>query len=144
MDWLFSAEVGRTEKKKCLSDWRTTDNSNSTPKAGLPLKNSELCAPNCAIGELFIRQECFKAVRAGGMAQLAQRFGLNLANSFPSHVKFKTHLFQRMFGSIFQAEPHSDHVLLAWVECAQKLGSLIFHVHSDHGVRGGKSLRVPQ
>src|SRR5215469_66657 len=83
-------------------------------------ENGTVCSSNeyrilviACIMVSFLPQKSFKAMGAGWMAQFPQGLGFNLADSFASHMKFQADLLQRMFGPVFKAKSHSNHVLLA-------------------------------
>src|SRR5205814_9261303 len=59
-------------------------------------------------------QKRLQLSRPRGMAQLSQRFGLDLTNTFASHRKMLPDFFQRMFRSgRAQTKTHLDHLLFA-------------------------------
>src|SRR5207249_6967511 len=47
------------------------------------------------------------------MAELAQRFGLDLANALARHGKALAHLFERMLAAVVQTKAHLDNFFLA-------------------------------
>jgi hypothetical protein len=50
------------------------------------------------------------------MAQLAQRLGLNLADTFTRDGEGLSDLFQSVLRAIFKAEAHFDDFFFAWRE----------------------------
>jgi uncharacterized membrane protein len=88
-------------------------------------------------GDLTARsvlQKRAQAVAAAGMAQLAQSFGLDLADSLARDGEILAHLFQRVLAAVFQAEPHLDDLLFARRERLQHLRGLLPQVQIDHRV----------
>src|SRR5580704_6824266 len=67
------------------------------------------------------------------MAQLAQRFGFDLADAFAGYSERLADLFERVLAAVFEAEAHLDYFFFARGQRAQDLSSLVFEVHVDHG-----------
>jgi hypothetical protein len=65
------------------------------------------------------------------MAQLAQRLGFDLPDTFARDLEALTHFFQGMLGTIFQAEAHLDHALFTRGQSTQHLRRVFLQVHAD-------------
>lgn len=59
-------------------------------------------------------------VAAGGVAQAAERLGLDLADAFAGHAEGLADLFERERGAVDQAEAVGEHLLLALRQAAQR------------------------
>src|SRR5271155_3863148 len=67
------------------------------------------------------------------MAQLAQRFGFDLADAFAGYGERLADLFQRVLAAVFEAEAHLDYFFFARGQRAQDLSGLVLEVHVDDG-----------
>ena len=57
--------------------------------------------------------------RAGGVPQLAERLGFDLADALAGEGKRLSHFFERVLPAVFQPEAHLDDLFLAWGERLQ-------------------------
>src|SRR5574342_409466 len=85
---------------------------------------------------LLVLHEALEALGARGVAQLAQRLGLDLADALAGHLEVLPHLLQGVIGLLADAEAHAQHLLLARGERGQHLPRLLGQVHVDDGVGG--------
>src|SRR2546421_9755354 len=69
---------------------------------------------------------------AAGMAQFAERLGLNLSYPLARHVEVVTDLFQGMGGVDPDAKTLAQHPLFPRCERLQDLERLFFEVHANH------------
>src|ERR1700690_4193327 len=51
--------------------------------------------------------------RAGGMTELSQRFGFDLADAFPGHCERLADFLERVLAAVFQPKTHLDDLLFA-------------------------------
>src|SRR5262245_27190136 len=70
--------------------------------------------------------------RPRGMAQLAQRLGLDLADALAGHGEVLAHLFQRVLAAVAEAEAHLDHLLLARSQRLQQGLGLLLQRSEEH------------
>src|SRR5436305_4525096 len=77
-------------------------------------------------------EERTELLRARRMAQLAERFRLDLADAFAGHVERAADFFERVLGAVADAEAHLEDLLLARGERAQDFVRLLFQVRNDH------------
>src|SRR2546425_595385 len=71
---------------------------------------------------LYILEKCLEFARAGGMAQLTQCLGFNLANTFASDGEVLAYFFQSVFRpTAAETETHLDDFFLAWCQRRQNL-----------------------
>src|ERR1700733_1191376 len=66
------------------------------------------------------------------MPQLTQRLGFDLPDSLAGDLEALTYFFQSVLGTIFEAETHLDHTLLARGQGTQHLRGIFLQVHADH------------
>src|SRR5574342_614837 len=85
---------------------------------------------------LLVLHEALEPLGARGVAQLAQRLGLDLADALAGHLEVLPHLLQGVIGLLADAEAHAQHLLLARGERGQHLPRLLGQVHVDDGVGG--------
>src|SRR5438874_4088885 len=71
------------------------------------------------------------------MAQLAERFRLDLADPFAGHIERTADFLERVLGAVADAEAHLEHLLLARSERAKNLAGLLFEIRDDHMVDRG-------
>ena len=69
------------------------------------------------------------------MAQLPQRFCLDLADTFAGDSEILTHFFKCMFGAVFQTEAHLDDALFAGRERIEHLLGHFLQIDVDNGIR---------
>src|SRR5882724_846061 len=75
-----------------------------------------------------------KPVRARGMAQFTQRFGLDLTNALASYGENLADFLQGVLAAVIEAEAHLDDAFFARGERTQHSGHLFFQVEIDGGV----------
>src|SRR5579884_4200107 len=76
------------------------------------------------------------------MAQLAQSFGLDLANALAGDVELLAHLFQRATAPIVQAEAQLQHFALALGQAVQHVLNLLLEQLMARGLGRGQSCVV--
>src|SRR6185436_9472200 len=87
-------------------------------------------------------EEGAQCLGAGGVAELAERFRLDLADPLAGDVERAAHFLQRVLGTVAHAEAHLEHLLLARGEGAQDLAGLLLEVRDDHVIDGGDHAAV--
>ena len=70
---------------------------------------------NCIYFLRLLIQITFKARRFAGLAQLAQRFSLNLSDTFTSNIEFLTHFLKGMLMAVIQAKTHPENLLFTLI-----------------------------
>src|SRR5438876_1748942 len=100
-------------------------------------------APGMTILDLVSHSihECPQLARARRMAQLAQRFGFDLADAFARYGERLPDLFQSVLAAVLQAEAHLDDFFFARSQRAQDLSGLVLQVHVDYSL-GGRDHRA--
>src|SRR2546427_2744851 len=89
--------------------------------------------------ELISRGACeegTECARARGLAQLAERFGFDLADTLTGEGKRLAHFPKRVLTAVLQPEAHLDDLFLARRECLEHRGGLFFEVQVDDRVGG--------
>src|SRR5579884_1048507 len=87
-------------------------------------------------------QVVLQLAAAAWMAQLAQSFGLDLADALAGDVELLAHLFQRAAAPIVQAEAQLQHFALALGQAIQHILNLLFEQLMARGFRRGQSCVV--
>src|SRR5229473_7058078 len=64
-------------------------------------------------------EEGAELARAGGVPQLAQGLGFDLADTFAGEGERLAHFLERVLAAVLQAEAHLDDLFLAWGEHLQ-------------------------
>src|SRR5208283_1272560 len=86
--------------------------SRRAPRASLVAPETERALPIFAPADLDaggpVFQECPQAMAAAGVAQFAQRLGLDLADALARHGKVLSDFLEGVLASVVQAEPHLD------------------------------------
>ncbi len=75
--------------------------------------------------ELVLLQVVLELARAGWMAQLAQRLGLDLPDALARHAEFLAHLFQRVALAVKQPKAHLQHLPLPFAERVEDILHLL-------------------
>src|SRR5258705_6271378 len=70
------------------------------------------------------------------MAQLAQRFRLDLADSLAGDCERVAHFLERVLGAIFQTKTHLDYFFFARRQRLQERSCLFLKADADRSVRG--------
>src|SRR5262249_18985053 len=87
---------------------------------------------------LFVKagvEERAQTVAAAGVAQLAQRLGLNLPDAFAGDREMLANFFERMLAAVLQTEAHLDDLFFARAQGLQNLGGLLAQIEVDHRFR---------
>src|SRR5262249_32414825 len=79
--------------------------------------------------------ECFES-RRNGIAQLAQRLLLDLANPLAGHGETLADFLQREIRLFTDSEPHTDDLLFARRECREHPARLLLEAGPDRSVGG--------
>src|SRR5262245_8937017 len=87
-------------------------------------------------------QEAPELLGPRGMAELAQRLGLDLADALARHREVLADLLQRVLAAVGQAEAQAQHLLLARRERVQHLVRLLAQGEADHRLHRGADLLV--
>src|SRR5712664_4816006 len=74
--------------------------------------------------------------RAGGVTQLAERLGFDLADALASEGERLSHFFERVLPAVFQPEAHLDDLFLARGERLQYGRGLLLQFQIDDLVEG--------
>src|SRR5262252_9034429 len=69
------------------------------------------------------------------MAELAERFRLDLADALTGDLEVLADFFERVVALLADAEPHAKHLLFARREGGEDLSRLVGEVHADHALR---------
>src|SRR5216110_3131019 len=78
------------------------------------MKRAACAAPFCLpLRSAFLVQEALQPLGSGGVAQLAQRLGLDLPYALARDVELLADLLQRVVGGHLDAEAHAQHLGLA-------------------------------
>src|SRR5947207_2142126 len=77
-----------------------------------------------------------ETTRTRRMAQLAQRFGFNLANTLAGYVEYLANFFQSVFAAVVQTETHFDDSFFAGRKRAQHGRHLFLQIQMNCSVRG--------
>src|SRR5204863_3926590 len=87
-------------------------------------------------------QERLEHPRARGMAELAQRLRLDLADALASDGELLADLLERVLGTVADAEAHLQHLLLAGRERLEDARGLLATVEVDDGLerRHGRAI----
>src|SRR5690349_3702920 len=83
------------------------------PKGSLPDHGT------CPRGAGDLVQVVPQLAAAGGMAELAQRFGLDLPDALARDVELLAHLFERAVATVDEPEAQLEHVALALGEAVE-------------------------
>src|ERR1700722_12007067 len=86
--------------------------------------------------------ECLQLAAAAGMAQLAQRFGFDLAGALSCYLEALAYFFERVLGAVLKPKPHLDDTFLARSKRAQNLRRVLLQVDADDGFRGRDGLTI--
>src|SRR5204863_10168373 len=87
-------------------------------------------------------QEGLQLAAAAGVAQLAERLGLDLADALARDREILADLFERVLAAVAQAEAHLDDLLLARSQGLEQGLGLVLEVDVDHGLGGGDHVAV--
>src|SRR5207245_8608632 len=80
---------------------------------------------------LSVLDERLELLAAGGVAELAQGLGLDLADALASDLEVLADLLERVIALLADPEPHAKHLLLARRERLQDLARLVAQVQPD-------------
>ena len=80
----------------------------------------------------FAVEEAFQTVAAGGVTQLAQGLGFDLADALAGNIELFAHFFQRVVGVHVDAETHTQHFGFARGEAFEH----IFGDFAQAGIHG--------
>src|SRR4051794_27827101 len=80
----------------------------------------------------LVFDERLEALGAGGVAQLAQGLGFDLADALAGDLEVLADLLERVIRLLADAEAHAQDLLLARRERGQDLAGLLGQVHRDH------------
>src|SRR5262249_53934661 len=78
--------------------------------------------------------ERLEPLAARRMAELAERFCLDLADALARDLEVLADLFERVVALLADAEPHAQDLLLARGQRREHLPRLICEVHADHAL----------
>src|SRR5512140_2007322 len=98
------------------------------PPPGLIGRDRRRPRPDRLIAHGGTFQEGLQHAAAGGVPQLAQRLGFDLANALPGDGKALSDFFQRMLAPVAEPEPHLDDLLLPRGECLEDRLRLLFEI----------------
>src|SRR5215813_12950156 len=82
---------------------------------------------------LRLLQVVAELLRTRGMAQLAQRLGLDLSNPLPGHAEALADLFQRPLVPVDESKSELEDPAFTWRERVED----VFHLVVEHRQRGG-------
>ena len=88
----------------------------SAEKAGRPLAVRQKTRSREGREDLSV-QEVLQLLAAGGVAELAQGLGLDLADALTGDVKFLAHFLQGTGAAVLNAEAELQHLLLSGRRC---------------------------
>src|SRR6516225_799329 len=80
---------------------------------------------------LFAFHKAFEIARAAGLAQLAQRLGLDLANPFTRDGELLANLFKRVVGLLANPKSHAQNLFLTRCQGRQHLAGLLTQIALD-------------
>src|SRR3990172_1027260 len=90
---------------------------------------------------LSLLNERAKPLASAGVAQLAERLCLDLADALPGHLEVLPHFLQRVVRLLADAEPHTEDTLLPRGQGPEDLLHLLGEIDVDRAVhRGGRVL----
>src|SRR5208283_4686975 len=107
----------------------------ATTKRGL---NTGCRAQPCSPLPLLALLEALEVARSAGLAQLAQRLGLDLPDTLAGDGELLADFLERVVGFLADAEAHAQDLLLARGERGQHLARLLAEVALDGGLDGGR------
>src|SRR5712664_3285208 len=81
-------------------------------------------------------EEDAELARAGGVTQLAERLGFDLADALAGEGERLSHFFERVLPAVFQPEAHLDDLFLARGERLQYCRGLLLQFQIDDLVEG--------
>ena len=87
-------------------------------------------------------RQTLELARPRRVPQLAQRLGLDLPDALSRDLEALADLFERVLGSVLEAEAHLDHPLFTRVSVRQHLRGVLLQVDADYGVRRRNSLAI--
>src|ERR1700687_3972680 len=89
------------------------------------------CCKLLRVSTLLAFHEALEVARAPSLAQLAQRLGLYLTNTFARDGELLADLFEGAVGLLADAEAHAQDLLFAWRQRRQYLARLLAQVAAD-------------
>src|SRR6185437_2693286 len=93
------------------------------------------------VSRLLALHESFEVTGAPGLAQLAQRLGLDLPDALARHRELLSDFFQRVVGLLSDTEAHPQDLLFARRQRRQHLALLLAEVALNRGLyRRGRQL----
>src|SRR5262249_14058438 len=91
---------------------------------------------------VLVVEEASEFAGTGGMLELAQRFGFDLANTLAGDAELLAHLFQRVIGVHADAEAHAQHTLFARSKRGQNPRGGFAQIGLDGGIDGQDHIGV--
>ena len=84
--------------------------------------------------EILLIEEAAHFAAAAWMLELAQRFGLNLANTFTRHAELLPDFFKRVVGVHSNTEPHTQYAFFTRGERCQNAGHCFLQIGLNRGI----------